>query len=84
MTRALQDLAQLAGEHAITIVKSAKTPYFLKTWDGNLIGPFDNVKAVKVWLAGYSVGANAHNLDCSCGRVACNHRNAVLNGEAQR
>lgn len=78
MRAAEAEVAELAGDLGFTLVREPGKKPWLRSWDGTTTVGFRSLREVKLWLVGYSYGANAHELGCRCGRVACNHRNACL------
>lgn len=80
MTKTERELAEMAAKLQIVLVHVPRMPYFVRTWEGTTLGPM-NARECRVWLAACSVGMAMHAPDCQCGRVSCNHRNAVMRGE---
>jgi hypothetical protein len=81
MTKTEKELAGRAQLMGLTLIHNPGGFYRLQDWQGTVYGPF-SANMCRVWLTAYHVGQHAHAVDCECGRVACNLRNATLHSVA--
>jgi len=80
MTKTEKELAGRAQLMGLTLIHD-QDGYGLKDWEGTVYGPF-SANMCRVWLTAYHMGQRAHAVDCQCGRVTCNLRNATLHSVA--